>query len=215
MLQLPCCNFQSAYYIFFVCFILFEFFPRCSVFYIKGVSLLLNIHSARCSVYLNFSDKSRYVKKIVNKTKSRFSIRIQIFIAKCWRFAFVLELLKSLRKVLDSALATICFPFYVIKWLPVHLHSHIKLGVFSIGYSTVWWILAMGLADLLGIADLHCKKVESTKWLKHKLRYTIGGWKIEQTDGRSGFPYLWGLLGDAWYLSCGSLGVGWSSLAMG
>ena len=158
MLQLPCCNFQSAYYIFFVCFILFEFFPRCSVFYIKGVSLLLNIHSARCSVYLNFSDKSRYVKKIVNKTKSRFSIRIQIFIAKCWRFAFVLELLKSLRKVLDSALATICFPFYAIKWLPVHLHSHIKLGVFSIGYSTVWWILAMGLADLLGIADLHCKK---------------------------------------------------------
>jgi hypothetical protein len=28
----------------------------------------------------------------------------------------------------------------------------------------------MGLADLLGIADLHCRKVESTKWLKHKLR---------------------------------------------
>ena len=27
----------------------------------------------------------------------------------------------------------------------------------------------MGLADLLGIADLHCRKVESTKWLKHKL----------------------------------------------
>ena len=27
----------------------------------------------------------------------------------------------------------------------------------------------MGLADLLGIADLHCGKVESTKWLKHKL----------------------------------------------
>ena len=27
----------------------------------------------------------------------------------------------------------------------------------------------MGLADLLGIEDLHCGKVESTKWLKHKL----------------------------------------------
>ena len=35
--------------------------------------------------------------------------------------------------------------------------------------------LAMGLADLMGIADLHCRKVESTKWLKHKLRATIGG----------------------------------------
>jgi hypothetical protein len=41
--------------------------------------------------------------------------------------------------------------------------------------STVWWILAMGFADLLGIADLYCRKVESTKWLKHKLRPTISG----------------------------------------
>ena len=32
----------------------------------------------------------------------------------------------------------------------------------------------MGLADLLGIADLHCQKVKSTKWLKHKLRATLG-----------------------------------------
>jgi hypothetical protein len=39
----------------------------------------------------------------------------------------------------------------------------------------VWWILAMGLADLLGIADLDCRKVEITKWLKHKLRTTLGG----------------------------------------
>ena len=36
-------------------------------------------------------------------------------------------------------------------------------------------ILAMGLADLWGIADLHCQKVESTKWLKHKLRAMLGG----------------------------------------
>ena len=26
-----------------------------------------------------------------------------------------------------------------------------------------------------GLADLHCRKVESTRWLKHKLRATIGG----------------------------------------
>jgi hypothetical protein len=47
----------------------------------------------------------------------------------------------------------------------------------------------MGLADLRGIADLHCRKVESTKWLKHKLRATLGGQKFEQTDGRSGFSF--------------------------
>ena len=45
----------------------------------------------------------------------------------------------------------------------------------------------MGLADLLGIADLHCRKVEGTKWLKHKLKATLGGQWFEQTDGRS-FP---------------------------
>ena len=56
----------------------------------------------------------------------------------------------------------------------------------------MWWILAMGLADLLGIADLHCLKVESTKWLKHKLRATIAGQKFEQTDGRSNIPFLLG-----------------------
>ena len=44
------------------------------------------------------------------------------------------------------------------------------VGVSPRALCTVWWILAMGLADLLGIADLHCRKVESTKWLKHKLK---------------------------------------------
>ena len=34
--------------------------------------------------------------------------------------------------------------------------------------------VAMDMADLWGIADLHCRKVESTKWLKHKLRATLG-----------------------------------------
>jgi hypothetical protein len=43
------------------------------------------------------------------------------------------------------------------------------------GHCTVWWMLAMGLADHLGIADLDCRKFESTKWLKHKLRATLGG----------------------------------------
>ena len=47
----------------------------------------------------------------------------------------------------------------------------------------------MGLAELLRIADLHCRKVESTKCLKHKLRARIGGQEFEQTDGRSGFPF--------------------------
>ena len=31
----------------------------------------------------------------------------------------------------------------------------------------------MGLEDLLGIADPDCRKVESTEWLKHKLRATF------------------------------------------
>ena len=53
----------------------------------------------------------------------------------------------------------------------------------------MWYLLAMDLADLLGIADLHCLKVESTKWLKHKLRVTLGGQQFEQTDGRSGFSF--------------------------
>jgi hypothetical protein len=47
----------------------------------------------------------------------------------------------------------------------------------------------MGLADFLGIADLHCRKDKSTKWLKHKLRAMLGGQYFEQTDGRSGFSF--------------------------
>ena len=43
------------------------------------------------------------------------------------------------------------------------------------GYCSVWWILSMGLADLLGIADLNCQTVEITKWLKHKLGAMLGG----------------------------------------
>ena len=47
----------------------------------------------------------------------------------------------------------------------------------------------MGLADLWGIADLHCRKFKNTKWLKHKHRATLGGQQLEQTDGRSGFSF--------------------------
>ena len=37
------------------------------------------------------------------------------------------------------------------------VHNHFKLGVFSKDtLSTEWWILAMGLTDLLRIADLYC-----------------------------------------------------------
>ena len=54
----------------------------------------------------------------------------------------------------------------------------------------MWWILAIGLADLLGIADLHCQKIESTKWLKNKLRASIGG-----QCGICGFPFPLGFAG--------------------
>ena len=41
------------------------------------------------------------------------------------------------------------------------VRNHVKLRVL--------YCVAMGLVDLWGIADLYCQKVESTKWLKHKL----------------------------------------------
>ena len=53
------------------------------------------------------------------------------------------------------------------------VRNHVKLRVFCI--DTLLWILAMSLVDLLRIAHLHCRKVGSIKWLKHKLRATIGG----------------------------------------
>ena len=66
-------------------------------------------------------------------------------------------------------------------------------------YCTVWWILAMGLADLWGIADPNCLKVESTKWLNHKLRPVA--------DGRSGLSFHLRIAGDGWNLSCRPLGI--------
>ena len=69
--------------------------------------------------------------------------------------------------------------------------------------------------DTMGIADLHCRKVENTKWLKHKLRATIGGKLFEQTDGRSGFPFPLRSVGGQLEFVGGSLGVLLSSLAVG
>ena len=48
----------------------------------------------------------------------------------------------------------------------------------------------MGLADLLGIADLHCQKVESTKWLKYKLRASIGANSLNKPMADLGFLFL-------------------------
>ena len=73
----------------------------------------------------------------------------------------------------------------------------------------------MGLVDLLGIADLDCRKFEITKWLKHKLTATLGGQYFEQTDGRSGFSFPLSFSGDGWNLSHKPLGIFRSSLALG
>jgi hypothetical protein len=45
------------------------------------------------------------------------------------------------------------------------VRNHIKLGIGSF----VMNFNRGGLADLWGIAEVHCQKVESTKWLQHKL----------------------------------------------
>ena len=49
-----------------------------------------------------------------------------------------------------------------------NVRNHVKLGVSL----KVFYCVAMGLTDLWGNADLHCQKVESTKWLRNKLRAT-------------------------------------------
>ena len=48
----------------------------------------------------------------------------------------------------------------------------------------------MGLADLGGIADLHCWMIESTKWLKHKLRAKIGAYSLTKMMADLGFLFL-------------------------
>ena len=57
------------------------------------------------------------------------------------------------------------------------MRNHVILGVFfqdtliCDGYWLWAWRFSWGVQN----ADLHCRKVESTKFLKHKLRATIGG----------------------------------------
>ena len=53
------------------------------------------------------------------------------------------------------------------------MRNHVKLGV-PLRILNYVVDTAYGLGKSLGIADLHCRKVESTKWLKHKLRDTLG-----------------------------------------
>ena len=55
---------------------------------------------------------------------------------------------------------------YHVKLL--HVSIQITQG-FLQGHCTVWWMLAMGLADLLGITDLHCRKYQMVKTQTYKL----------------------------------------------
>ena len=62
-----------------------------------------------------------------------------------------------------------------VKYRPNFERNHVKLIyiINSLRGFSKGTVLCGG--HQLGIADLHCQKVESTKWLKHKLRATIGG----------------------------------------
>ena len=65
--------------------------------------------------------------------------------------------------------------------------NHVKLGVFSKG-TVLWWMLVMGLTYLWEIEDLHCRKVESTKWLKYKLCHVVNSLNKPMAD--LGFLFL-------------------------
>ena len=41
-----------------------------------------------------------------------------------------------------------------------------------------------------GIADMHCRKVESNKWLKHKLSATIGADSLNKAMADLGFLFF-------------------------
>ena len=53
----------------------------------------------------------------------------------------------------------------------------------------------MGLADFLGIGDLHWRKVGSNKWLKHQPGAKLGGQEFEKNDGRTWFSFPLGFSG--------------------
>ena len=60
----------------------------------------------------------------------------------------------------------------------MHVRIHVKLGVFSKDtlLCSGYWLWALRIFwGLQTCIALHCRKVKSTKWLKHKLRATLGG----------------------------------------
>ena len=70
----------------------------------------------------------------------------------------------------------------------------------------------------MGLSDLYRQKVESTKWLKHKLRVTLEGQYFEQTKGISGFSFplrftggqlefVMQAFGDSLKFSCSGLAI--------
>jgi hypothetical protein len=64
----------------------------------------------------------------------------------------------------------------------------------------------MGLADLLGIADLECRKVKSAKWLKRKLRAILGGqFPLSFSGGR--LEFVTKAFGDSLKLSSTGLAI--------
>ena len=97
----------------------------------------------------------------------------------------------------------------------VHVRNDIKLEIClfvmnfnSRGFSlrVLYCVVDTGYGlgrSLEGNANLHFRRVKSTKWLKHKPMADLG------------FLFLWGSLGDGWKLSCRPLGVLPSSLAVG
>ena len=59
----------------------------------------------------------------------------------------------------------------------IRMHTHVKLmSVINScrGFSKGLYCM-VDTSRSLGIADLDCRKVESTKWLKHRLRAALGG----------------------------------------
>ena len=63
-------------------------------------------------------------------------------------------------------------------------HVKLEIGLFAVNFNSRGFSLRVpdcvldngyGIGRPLGIADLHCQNVENTKWLKLKLRATIGG----------------------------------------
>ena len=105
------------------------------------------------------------------------------------------------------------YPLYLDKHLQEQLFLAIYIYLYDLwrlctsplnqgflqGYSTLWWILAMGLADLLWIADLHCRKVSKYQMVKtqtesHDWR-SINWTNLWQILVSFSFEVCWGMAG--------------------